>query len=266
MPATDWIRASQVDTGILLVKLNRPPHNFITHPLVAAIADAYEAFAADPQARVIVLAAEGKNFCAGADFSGIAAETRPAEGPTPLAADTVYETYGQGARIVAAPLPVVAAINGAAVGGGFGLVCTADFRVGSPATRLAPNFARLGVHHGFGLTVTLPLIVGFQRANELLLTGRRIAGEEAHHIGLLDRLVEDVELEAAAIVFAREIAASAPLSIRAIRATMRQGLADRFRAAAKWESQEQARLGSTEDFREGVRASAERREPRFEGR
>jgi enoyl-CoA hydratase/carnithine racemase len=166
---------------------------------------------------------------------------------------------------MAAPLPVVAAIQGAAVGGGFGLACTADFRVGSAETRLVANFAQLGVHHGFGLTVTLPLIVGSQRANELLLTGRRVRGEEGHRIGLLDRFVDGHELEAAAIAFAAEIASSSPLAIRAIRATMRQGLVERFRAATDWESQEQARLSGTRDFLEGVRASAERRPTRFTG-
>ena len=127
-------------------------------------------------------------------------------------------------------------------------------------------FAQLGVHHGFGLTATLPPIVGSQRASELLLTGRRINGEEALRLGLLDRLVEEDELEPAAIAFALEIAASAPLSIRAIRATLREGLPERFAAAATRESAEQARLGATSDFLEGVRAAAERRAPVFEGR
>jgi 2-(1,2-epoxy-1,2-dihydrophenyl)acetyl-CoA isomerase len=151
------------------------------------------------------------------------------------------------------------------VGGGLGLACTADFRVGCPATRLAANFSQLGGHHGLGLTVTLPLIVGWQRANELLLTGKRIGGEEGQRSGILDRCVGGPDLEAAAIAFAGEIAAAAPLSLRAIRATMRQGLVERFHAATDWESQEQARLSGTHDFLEGVRASAARRRPEFSG-
>lgn len=265
MAGHDAVRVSRSERGIVLVKFGRPPNNFLEGGLIAALADAYEAIAASPEARVIVLASEGKHFCAGADFGRIEQGADGVVSPEPLPASSVRETYVEAKRLMAAPLPVVAAIQGAAVGGGLGLACTADFRVGSAETRLAANFAQLGVHHGLGLTLTLPRIVGWQRANELLLTGRRIRGEEGHRIGLLDRLVAGAELEAAAIAFAAEIAASAPLSVRAIRATMRQGLVERFRAATERESQEQARLSATHDFREGVRASAERRPPRFEG-
>ena len=263
MSGYDGVRVSHLRDGVALVTFGRPPHNFLEGGMIAALADAYEEIAAAREARVIVLASEGKNFCAGADFSGIAGA---GDGQTAaLPAQSVQETYGQAARLIAAPLPVIAAVQGAAVGGGFGLACTADFRVGSPETRLAANFAQLGVHHGLGLTVTLPLIVGWQRAHELLLTGKRLRGAEGQQIGLLDRLVEAAELRQAAIALAEEIAASAPLSIRAIRATMREGLVERFRAATLWESQEQARLSATADFREGVRASAERRRPAFTG-
>lgn len=262
----DGITLEHVEPAIALIRLNRPPNNFIEHPLVSAIAEAYEALGADGQTRVIVLSAVGKNFCSGANFGASQGATSGTEKRKPLPAETVFQTYSVGARIMAAPLPVVAAIRGAAVGGGLGLACTADFRVGSPSTRLVPNFSQLGVHHGFGLTVTLPALVGAQRANELLLVGRRISGEEGFALGLLDRFCPDDVLEARAIHFAREIASSAPLAVRSIRATMRQGLAERFRAAAQRESQEQEYLGDTEDFIEGVRATSERRPPRFMGR
>jgi enoyl-CoA hydratase/carnithine racemase len=265
MSGYEGVRVSRIDRAIALVKFGRPPNNFLEQGLVAALADTYEAIAASPEARVIVLASDGKNFCAGADFSRVRADEQTAADHVALPAQAVQATYGEAAGLMAAPLPVVAAVQGAAVGGGLGLACTADFRVGSLETRLAANFAQLGVHHGLGLTVTLPLIVGRQRANELLLTGKRIRGEEGYTIGLLDRFAGGDELEEAALAFAAEIAASAPLSIRAIRATMRQGLVERFRAATEHESREQARLSATRDFREGVRASAERRPPQFAG-
>jgi enoyl-CoA hydratase/carnithine racemase len=145
------------------------------------------------------------------------------------------------------------------------LACTADFRVGCPETRFTANFARLGFHHGFGLTVTLPAIVGQQHALELLLTGRRIAGEEAARMGLCDRMVETGEVRAAAHGLAAEIAAAAPLAVRSIRQTMRAGLAASFRAATVREREEQDRLRLTGDFVEGVQAVAERRPPRFSG-
>jgi hypothetical protein len=112
-------------------------------------------------------------------------------------------------------------------------------------TRTAANFSQLGFHHGFGLTVLLPPIVGQQRALELLMTGRPIPGEEASATGLLDRSVEPGDLWDEAIRFAAEIASPAPLAVVSIRATMREGLGAR--------THEQDRLRATEDFREGIR-------------
>jgi 2-(1,2-epoxy-1,2-dihydrophenyl)acetyl-CoA isomerase len=164
-----------------------------------------------------------------------------------------------------ATLPVVTAVQGAAVGGGLGLACAADFRVASPESRFSANFAMIGLHHGFGLTVTLPAIVGQQRATELLYTAKRINGEQAKVIGLADRLVDAGELRAAAFDLAAEIASAAPLAVRAIRATMRHGLADQIKAATARELAEQQKLWPTADFAEGVKAAAERRSPEFEG-
>ena len=261
MSQFDGLLLERIDPHVALLRINRPPNNFIEFELVKAIADAYEELAAAKDVRAIVLAASGKHFCAGADFNATSESAVPPGQGIPAAATT--RTYSEGARLVAAPLPVIAAVNGAAVGGGFGLACTADFRVGTASTRLVPNFSQLGVHHGFGLTVTLPRIVGAQRAAEILYAGRRIPGADAHRLGLLDRLVEEDGLEQRAIEFAREISAAAPLAVRAIRATLRKGLSERFLEAAQHEAREQARLGATADFREGIAAYAARREPEF---
>lgn len=269
MSVYQGVTISRIDPAITKVTFSRPPNNFLAPEIVTGIADAYEEIAASPNARVIVLIAEGKHFCAGGDFSRVAGSAEAADTPasgTDQFSVSSHDVYAEASRLMAAPLPVVAAVQGAAVGGGFGLACTADFRVGSAETRLVANFSRIGIHHGFGLTVTLPRIVGWQRANEVLLVGKRIGGEEGYQIGLLDRLAAAHELEAAAIAFAGEIATSAPRSIRTIRATMRQGLVDEFRAAAERESREQAVLSRTADFREGVRAYTERRPPQFAGR
>jgi 2-(1,2-epoxy-1,2-dihydrophenyl)acetyl-CoA isomerase len=240
------------------VEIHRPPNNFFDVGLIRCIADAYAAAEA-AGSRVIVLSSEGKHFCAGADFSAQSdAEAIPESGAASL--------YREAVRLFGCELPVVAAIQGAAVGGGLGLACSADFRVGAPEARLSANFARLGFHHGFGLSVTLPLIVGHQRAIEMLYTGRRVKGDEAAAIGLLDRLVPQAELNQAAADFAGEIAASGPLAVRSIRRTMRGHLAEEVAAATEREDSEQIKLRQTADFAEGVRASFERREPHFEGR
>lgn len=245
------------DNHVATVTLRRPPDNFFDTALIASIADAYEAIDDDPRCRCIVLTADGKNFCAGAALGKRGSDTAVAP---------ARHLYDEAVRIFSARTPVVAAMRGAAVGGGLGLAMSADFRVGSPETRCTANFARLGFHHGFGLTVTLPLAVGHQRATELLYTGVRLNGEDAHRIGLLDRLVPPAELDDEAHRLAADIAASAPLAVRSIRETMRAGLADRVRAATDREKAEQDRLNRTADFAEGVRAMAERRLPRFEGR
>lgn len=245
---------------VATVEIRRPPNNFFDTALIDSIADAYAALEA-ASCRVVVLRSQGKHFCAGADFSGRSVG-RPGLDPLLGAKDL----YRAAARLFDAPTPVIAAIQGAAVGGGLGVACSADFRIASSQARFAANFARLGFHHGFGLTVTLPRIVGQQRALELLYTGRRITGDEAAEIGLCDRVVPPDSLDGAAHAFATEIGRSAPLAVRSIRATMRADLAAAFRAATDRELEEQHRLRGTADFAEGIRASAERRDPNFEGR
>ncbi|MET0578550.1 MAG: enoyl-CoA hydratase/isomerase family protein, partial [Ilumatobacteraceae bacterium] len=180
---------------VAIVEITRPPNNFFDVTLIRDIADALDELAAG-DCRAVVLASQGKHFCAGADFSS----PRPAGGST--GQEPTPHLYEEAIRIFTQPLPIVAAVQGAAIGGGLGLALAADFRVAAPEARFAANFARLGFHHGFALSVTLPRIAGAQKAAELLYTGARIGGEEALRIGLCDRLVPADELRAAAIAFA----------------------------------------------------------------
>lgn len=240
------------DEHVAIVEFSRPPNNYFDAELVGSIADAYARLDQDGACRAIVLCSAGRHFCAGADFSN--------ENPAG------EDLYAHAARLFEARIPVLAAVQGAAVGGGLGVALSADFRVATPDSRFSANFARLGIHHGFGLTVTLPLVVGHQRSLELLYTGMRLRGEEAHAIGLCDRLVATDQLREQAIALAAQIAASAPLAVRSIRSTMRGDLADRVRVATAHEAAEQVKLFGTEDFQEGVAATAERRDPRFKGR
>ena len=242
------------DDFVATVEVHRPPENYFDAQMIGDFADAYEALDADPRCRAIVLCSEGRHFCAGAKLGG---------GGGPEALSTLYE---HAVRMFAARTPVVAAVQGAAVGGGLGVALSADFRVASPESRFSANFARLGFHHGFGLTVTLPAVAGQQAAQDLLFTGRRVRGEEAHALGLADRLVPAERLRDEARAFAAEIAGSAPLAVQSIRATLRGDLAERVRAALQREAAEQDRLVATEDFAEGVRAMAERRPPEFQER
>lgn len=265
MPDTPDL-AIELSDHVASVEIRRPPHNFFDYALVQQLADSFEALDDDPACRAIVLCSEGKNFCAGANFgdgAAIDADGSVAGAPN---REGVQHLYVEAVRLFRTAKPVVAAIQGAAIGGGLGLAMMADFRVGCPESRFAANFTRLGFHPGFGLTVTLPRVVGPQRAALMFLTSRRIRGEEAHAWGLLDAFatLERVRDEARALAY--EIAGCAPLGTVATRATLRAGLADAVRAATDHELAEQTRLRRTEDFREGVAASAERREPDFRGR
>lgn len=234
------------------VTLRRPPNNFFDTALLGELADAYEELANGTSCRAIVLRSEGKHFCAGLDF----AHNKDQD---------IAALYRNALRLFAAPLPVVAAVQGSAIGGGLGLALSADFRVASPASRFSANFSRLGFHHGFGLTVTLPRVVGEQHAADLLLTGRRVDGTEGRDLGLCDQLVDEPELLPAATAYASVLAGSGPLAVRSIRATLRQGLVERLRLAMDHECAQQERLRGSDDFAEGIAASAARREPRFSG-
>lgn len=242
---------------VAVAEIRRPPNNFFDRALVASLADAFERLDAEPRCRAIVLASEGRHFCAGANFAS----------HDPVATDdSGRHLYDEAVRLFAGRRPVVAAVQGAAIGGGLGLALMPDFRVAAPEARFSANFARLGFHHGFGLSVTLPRLVGPQAAAELLYTGRRIKGDEAHELGLCDRLVALDRVRDEAHALAAEIAGSAPLAVDSIRETLRGDLAAEIRRATEREKAEQERLQRTEDFAEGTRAMAERRTPKFNGR
>ncbi|MCL2542553.1 MAG: enoyl-CoA hydratase/isomerase family protein [Nocardioidaceae bacterium] len=245
------------DGHVAVVEVHRPPANFFDRDVLAAIADAGERATTDG-ARAIVLCSEGRHFCAGAQLADATGDLDPR-----ASAAKVYE---QAERIFRLEVPVVAAVQGAAVGGGLGLACAADFRVASTSSRFEANFARLGFHCGFALSLSLPRIVGATRAQQMLLTGRRVDGEEAAAIGLADRLTAPLGERAGAVELAHEIAGAAPLAVRSMRATARADLLARLRATLDHELDEQERLWQTEDAATGVTASLERRDPTFVGR
>lgn len=249
---------------VAVVEIRRPPNNFFDIPLIKEIAEAFESFDEDVNIRAIVLAAQGKVFCAGANFgdgSTLDAQGRRPNEPGP----GVAPLYIEGNRLFRTKKPIIAAVHGAAVGGGLGLAMVADFRVACPEARFCANFTRLGFHPGFGLTVTLPAVIGQTKAALMFYTSRRFTGEEAYAIGLADVLVSQQGVRDAAIKLASEIGANSPLGLVATRMTMRDDIADRVRKATDHELEEQTRLRKTEDFKEGVKAMFERRLPNFRG-
>jgi enoyl-CoA hydratase/carnithine racemase len=219
------------DGPVALVRMCRGPHNFFEADVVGAIADAIDSVRTSH--RVVVLHSEGRNFCAGANLRGGTSSPFASSGP---------HLYDQALRLFRQPLPIVAAIQGKAVGGGVGLALAADLRVGGAGTQFIVNFARIGIHQGFGLSVTLPDAVGLSLATDLLYTGRPVEGEEAARVGLLHRLVADPDVLGAAVDVAHTVAESSPSAIQSIRGTLRGSRLDDIVAAFALERREQERL------------------------
>ena len=244
-----------------LITLRRPPHNLLTEPVLRAVADAVDG--AGDGARAAVLCSEGRSFCAGADFrSGDAPD--PTDGGAFEARTGAF--YAQAVRVFASPVPVVAAVQGAAIGAGFGLALACDLCVVGERGWFQANFVRLGIHPGFALSATLPRAVGPGWAADLLLTGRRVDAAEAGRLGLAQHVTAAGEEIATALAVAHHLAEAAPLALQSTRATLRHGLVDTARAAMAHELAEQSALAGTADAVEGVNAMLEGRPPVFEGR
>jgi enoyl-CoA hydratase/carnithine racemase len=247
------------DGHLAIVEIHRPPHNYASIQLMRELADALEKVDLDPDIRCCVLAAEGKNFCAGADFST----------PTDIAqpgSEGTRQLYVEAVRLFSTKKPIIALVQGAAIGAGLGLALLADFRIASPEARFSANFVKLGFHPGFGITHTLPRLVGEQKALLMCLSGRRIKAQQALEWQLVDEIVPIDQLRQAGVRLGHEIAENAPLALLATRKTLRGDLAAAVKAQTDLESVEQAILRKTEDFAEGVRAVRERRAGQFSGR
>ncbi len=241
------------------VEVRRPPNNHVSVPMIAELSAALEHLDTEPGCRVVVLCAAGKHFCAGADSPTRSRRARPdGMGGRHL--------YKEAIRLWRTKKPIVAAVQGAAVGAGLGLAVAADFRVSCPEARFSANFTGLGFHPGFGLTATLPRLIGVQHAG----------ADDVHRPGASParrprRWASSINSWRRTNSARRRISSptrspkSAPLAIVSARETLRRGLAAAVQAATEREYQEQNWLRHTDDFREGVRAMADRRTPEFKG-
>jgi len=262
-PANDleYLELEQQD-HVAVVTFSSPPANFLHLDALREYGSLLRRLDGDDDCRAIVLAAQGKVFCAGADFSDAIRELE--RGGNPF--EALDEFYAEAMALFDIRTPMVAAVQGAAIGAGLGLSLVADFRIASAATTFSANFNRLGFHPGFGMTETLPRLIGSHNAELLFYTGRRIKGDEAERLGLVTKLVEPDAVKEAAIGLAGEISLSAPRAVKDTRDTMRGPLGARVREANARELRLQSEEMKTQDFREGIAASLERREPRFTGR
>ncbi|HSW19744.1 MAG TPA: enoyl-CoA hydratase/isomerase family protein [Ramlibacter sp.] len=251
---TDREITSHLDGHVATVTFRRAQHNYLDLDLVRELADHLDELGANAWCRAIVLHSGGQSFSAGANFS---------RGGDGLQDTGPAEFYRQAMRLFDVKKPIIAAVRGAAIGAGAGLAVAADFRVTCPEARFSFNFNRIGIHPGFGLTCTLPRLIGAQKSALLFYTGRRLDGEEAVRIGLADLLVPRDEVLAHAQALAAEIAQSAPLAVASTRAALREELVADARAMNRQELAAQESQLRSEDFQEGVLAMTERRTPLF---
>jgi enoyl-CoA hydratase/carnithine racemase len=251
--------------GLGVLTLNRPDNrNSMTPELLADFTEAVARARADASARCVVITGKGRCFSAGADFRS---DMQRAGADRPrMPHERSYAMYTPFLGVLDLEVPVIAALNGHAVGGGFGLALVCDIRFAARDAKYGANFTRIGLHPGMGISHLLPRLVGPSRAAELLYTGALIDGDEAARIGLVSRAVAPDEVLPLALDTARTIAANAPVAVRMTKQTLQQHQAAEVRAAAFQEAHAQAATLTTEDAAEGMRALLEKRVPNFQGR
>ncbi|MDA8048879.1 MAG: enoyl-CoA hydratase-related protein [Rhodospirillales bacterium] len=254
---------SEPGPGILEITLNRPDAaNAINTEMGRELWRLFDALNADPaRARAVILTGAGsRTFCAGGDLK----ERLGMSNDAWQAQHLVFERMVR--AIVLSPMPLIAAVNGAAFGGGCELALLADFAYAAESARFALTEVTLGIMPGAGGTQTLPRAIGIRRAKEILLTGRPFSAAEAAEWGLVNRVCSPASLLEEARATATTIAGNAPLSTRQIKQAVNVGIGMDLPAALMLEIEAYNRLVPTEDRREGVCAFNEKRRPRFAGR
>ena len=259
----ETILTEMVRPGLLLVTLNRPEVGNAKNTRMGRETLAlWTGLIADPgEVRAVVLTgAGGRIFCAGGDLKERNGMTQPEW----QAQHEIFErSY---AALLDCPVPVIAAVNGHAYGGGMEMVLACDFAYAARTARLALTEVTLGIMPGAGGTQLLPRAVGERRAKEIILTGKPISAEQAYAWGIVNRLCEPEALMSEALDTAATIAANAPLSVRQAKKSMHVGLQLDLKSALLFEIEAYNRLVPTEDRLEGVRAFNEKRKPNFKGR
>lgn len=259
---SDAVRFEQDDT-IGIITLDRPDNR---NSMTPELLDAFAARVADAkravELRCVIITGSGSCFSAGADFRSVIQREGDARAPH----EKSFAMYQPFLSVLELEVPVIGALNGHTVGGGFGLALCTDLRVGARGAKYGANFTKLGLSPGMAISYLLPRLVGVARANELLFTGRLIDGDEGERIGLLSSVHDAAEVFPRALELARSIAANAPFAIRETKRAIYRGLGWDPRGAAYLESFAQAESVGTADAAEGIAALLAKRAPRFTGR
>jgi enoyl-CoA hydratase len=266
MPADSPLQLERRD-ALLTITLNSPDNgNALSTPMVEALVESFESLAQDESVRVVLLRAEGRHFCSGLDLKD------PGMSPPERTPAALWAIQKGIARIYPAmrrcPQPVVAALHGAACGGGFSLALAADIRVASEDLRMNAAYLNIGLTGcDMGSSYFLPRLVNASIASQLLLTGEFIYAERAFELGLLARVVERESLDEVAGDYAQTMLSAAPMGLRLTKEALNYALdASGLEAAMAMENRHQSLLAMSADAKEAIAAFREKRAPRFTGR
>lgn len=251
----------QVEPGrIAKLILNEPEKaNAMSPEMAPEFQAAVAELRANPEVRVVVLTGAGKAFSGGGRLEMIEELGRQ---PFTRNRDYMLDFYAKYMALFSLDVPVIAAINGAAVGAGLLIAMTADIRIASDTAKMGVNFVKLGLHPGLGGTFTLPTLLGYPRAAELLFTGRLLSGAEAVQMGLVNRVVPADQVLPEAMAMAEEIAANAPQTIRTLKKNLKGRLLRELQMCLDDEAAAQA-AASGPELTEGIAAAKEKRKPNF---
>jgi enoyl-CoA hydratase len=257
------INVERIEPGIALVTLDRPnAANALTLPMVARLRAALDELAADTSVRIAVLTGSGKAFCAGLDLKAVLSGKGPIENM-----DLQEQFAGLMRHVAKIRFPVIAAVDGPAVGAGMGLALAADIRVAGPRAKFIVGAVQVALSAGeCGISYHLPRLVGAGRAYEMMLTGRPVEADEALSIGLVTTLAEPGQVVASALAVARMVIANSPYAVKHTKQVMRVNIdAPGLDAALDLENHVQCLALGTQDFAEACHAFAEKRPPVFTG-
>lgn len=270
-PEAHVIREVNRENGVATLTLNRPDRlNSLSNDLLSSLAAELAAVADDDSIRAVILTGSGRAFCAGADTDEMAGGEgdgphKPGEGGP--------EALRRGFRLARKVIlgvyemekPVIAAVNGPAVGAGFDLACACDIRIASESARFMAAYVHVGLFPGYGGTWLYPRLVGSAKAAELMFTGNYMEVDEAFRLGMVNQVVPAEELIETANKMARKIAAGPPIAIRLAKTMMRRGMSMDLETSLEMSAAVESITLSSYDHLEGMQALRQKRRPKFKG-
>ena len=257
------LRLDRPAAGVVRLTLDNPDmRNAMSDEMTESWVRAIDDIAADTSVRAVVVTGEGSAFCSGGNTSWISNEP---DATVDRLRNKMVPFYRAWLSIRKLEVPTIAAVNGHAIGAGLCLALACDIRYAAAGAKLGVPFVKLGMHAGMAGTYLLPNVVGAAHARDLLLTGRVVEADEALRIGLVSRVIDAASFDDEVLATVSDIAATAPIATKLTKIALADGGHADFESALQWEALAQPMTLATADLQEGIRASREKRAPRFEG-